>query len=72
MAPVVKTVPAGAGGKRQEFGPWVRKTPCRRPWQPTPVRLPGESHGQRSMEGYNRGVAKSRTQLTWLSTHAHH
>ena len=22
-------------------------------WQPTPVFLPGESHGQRSLEGYN-------------------
>ena len=26
--------------------------PWRREWQPTPVFLPGESHGQRSLEGY--------------------
>ena len=26
--------------------------PRRRKWQPTPVILPGKSHGQRSMEGY--------------------
>ena len=30
---------------------WVRKTPWRRKWQPTPVLLPGKSHGQRSLEG---------------------
>ena len=27
------------------------KIPCRRKWQPTPVFLPGESHGQRSLTG---------------------
>ena len=36
--------------KRLRFDPWVRKTPWKRPWQPTPVFLPGESHGQRSQE----------------------
>jgi len=34
------------------FDPWVRKIPCRRKWQPTPVLLPGKSHGQRSLAGY--------------------
>ena len=33
--------------------PWVGKSPWRRAWQPTPVFLPGESHGQRSLEGYS-------------------
>ena len=28
------------------------KIPWRRKWQPTPVFLPGESHGQRSLAGY--------------------
>ena len=32
--------------------PWVRKIPWRRKWQPTPVFVPGESHGQRSLAGY--------------------
>ena len=27
--------------------------PWRRAWQPTPVFLPGKSHGQRSLTGYN-------------------
>ena len=32
---------------------WVGKIPWRRKWQPTPVFLPGESHGQRSLAGYS-------------------
>ena len=39
--------------KRNGFDPWVGKIPWRRAWQPTPVFLPGESHGQRSLVGYN-------------------
>ena len=29
------------------------RSPWRRKWQPTPVFLPGESHGQRSLAGYS-------------------
>ena len=35
------------------FHPWIGKIPWRRAWQPTPVFLPGESHGQRSLVGYS-------------------
>ena len=38
---------------RCRFNPWVRKIPWRRAWQPTPVFLPGEYHGQRSLAGYS-------------------
>ena len=38
---------------RSGFDPWVGKIPWRRKWQPTPVFLPGESHGQRSLVGYS-------------------
>ena len=38
---------------RPGFDPWVRKILWRRKWQPTPVLLPGKSHGQRSMVGYS-------------------
>jgi len=31
----------------------VGKNPWRRAWQPTPVLLPGESRGQRSLVGYS-------------------
>ena len=37
--------------KRDGLDPWVGKIPCRRKWQPTPVLLPGEAHGQRSLVG---------------------
>ena len=33
------------------FYPLVRKIHCRRKWQPTPVFLTGEFHGQRSLVG---------------------
>ena len=39
--------------KRCGFDPWVRKIPWRRAWQPIPVFLPEESHGQRSLVGYS-------------------
>ena len=39
--------------KRCGLDPWVRKIPGRSAWQPTPVFLPGESHGQRSLAGYS-------------------
>ena len=35
------------------FHPWVRKIPWKRRWQPTPVLLPGKSHGLRSLVGYS-------------------
>ena len=39
--------------RRPGFDPWVKKIPWRREWQPTPVFLPGKSHGQRSLVGYS-------------------
>ena len=39
--------------RSQGFDLWVSKIPWRRKWQPTPVFLPGESHGQRRLAGYN-------------------
>ena len=39
--------------KRCGFDPWLRKIPWRRKWQPIPVFLPGESHGQRSLVDYS-------------------
>ena len=39
--------------RRCLFNPWVRKILWRRKWQPNPVFLPGESHGQRHFMGYS-------------------
>ena len=57
-----KVLPGGASGeepicqcwnhRRLRFDPWVGKIPWRRAWQPTPIFLPGESHGQRSLASY--------------------
>ena len=35
------------------FDPGVGKIPWRRKWQPTPIFLPGEFQGQRSLAGYS-------------------
>ena len=44
----------GEGEKyRPGFDPGVGKILWRRAWQPTPVFLLGESHGQRSLAGYS-------------------
>ena len=64
--------PGGANGKepayqcrklkRYWFDPCVGKIPWRKVWQPIPVFSPGESHGQRSLEGYSpRGRTESDT-----------
>ena len=42
---------AGATGDTVSI-PRSGRSPWRRAWQPTPVFLPGESHGQRSLVGY--------------------
>ena len=39
--------------RRPGLDPWVGNIPWRWKWQPTPVFLPRESHGQSSMVGYN-------------------
>ena len=49
-AQMVKRLPAM---QRPGFNPWVGKISWRRKWQPTPVFLPGKSHGWRSLVGYS-------------------
>ena len=50
MALAVNNPPANTGDIKEE---WVRKISRRRKWHPTPVFLPGEPHGQRSLVGYS-------------------
>ena len=47
---VVKNLPVV---QEMQVQSWVRKISWRRSWQPTPVFLPGEPRGQRSLTGYN-------------------
>ena len=49
--------------KRLGFNPWIGKIPWKRAWQPTPVFLPGESHGQRRLAGCG---PQGRKEWTWL------
>ena len=56
----VKSLPTTQGMQEMWVDPWVRKMPWRKEWQPTPVFLPREFHGQRSLssgyspQGHNR------------------
>ena len=54
--------------RRPAFSPWVGKIPCRRAWQPTPIFLPGESYGQRSLVNYSPGSCKELDLIERLST----
>ena len=54
---------------RPGFDPWVRKSPWRSAWQPSPVFLPGEPYGQRSLAGYSPWGC--RVEHDWASGHAH-
>ena len=56
--------------RRSRFCPWVRKILWRREWQPTPVFLLGELHGQRSLAGYSPWGGKKSDMTEWL-THTH-
>ena len=54
LALMVKNPPTNARDiKRRRFNPRVREIPWRRKWQPTPLFLPGESFGQRSVVDYS-------------------
>ena len=55
--------------RRLGFDPWVGKIHWRRKWQPTPVFLRGESHGQRSLAGYSPWGHKE-SDMTEVTQHA--
>ena len=56
VALLVKNLPVNAGDIRDAgLIPGIGKISWRKEWQPTPVFLPGESHGQRSLAGYSSG-----------------
>ena len=49
------------------FSPWVRKIPWGREWQATPVFLPGEFQGLRSLVGCSPWGCKESEMTEWLS-----
>ena len=50
VAQLVKNLPPM---QEAGFNPWFGRIPWRREWQPTPVSLPGEFHGQSCLAGYS-------------------
>ena len=71
---MVKNPPANAGDIRdQDSIPGSGRSPGGGAWQPTPVFLPGESHGQRSLTGYSPWghKASDTKRLTHTHTHTH-
>ena len=56
--------------RRPGFEPRVGKIPWRREWLPTPMFLPGESHGQRSLAGYSSWGCKD-VRHNWMTKHTH-
>ena len=66
---VVMDLPANARRhKSRGFDPSVGKTPWRRAWQPTPIFLSGELHGQGSLVGYSSWGRKA-SDMTEKSEH---
>ena len=53
--------------RRHGFEPWIGKVPWRREQLPTPVSLPGEFHGQRSLVGYCPWVVQQRVRHDWTT-----
>ena len=68
---VVKNPPGNAGDARDRLNPWVWKISWRRKWQPTPVFLPGEFYGQRSLADCSPWGHKELDTTEQLSTHVH-
>ena len=69
--------PSGSHGRaclqcrRPGFNSWVGKIPWRRKWQPTPVFLPGKSHGPQSLVGYHPWGRKESDTTERLHFHFH-
>ena len=68
MAQAVKASAYNAG----DPGSIPRSGRGRRKWQPTPVLLPGESHGWKSLVGYNTWGRKESDTTEQLHFHFHY
>ena len=69
---VLTKLPASAGATGDaSLIPGSGRSPRRRKWQPTPVFLPGESHGQRSLVSYSPWSRKESDTTEHTHTHTH-
>ena len=64
MAQTVKNLTAK---QETQFWSWVGKIPWRREWQPIPVFLPGEFHGQKSLVDYSTWGLKESDRIEQLT-----
>ena len=70
MSQMVKNPPAM---RRPGFDPWAGEDPLEKDMATTPIFLPGESHGQKSLVGYSPGGCKevdTMEQLSWHTSHS--
>ena len=74
---ILPDFPSGSGSKKKKTAcnvgdlhwiPELGRSPWRRKWQPTPVFLPGEPQGQRSLMGYSPWGCKESDMTEQLST----
>ena len=56
--------------RTHRFNPWVGKISWRRKWQPTPVFLPGKSHGWWNLAGYSPWSCKELDMTEQLHFHS--
>ena len=68
MAQTVKHLSTMRETKVRSLG-W--EDPLEKEWQPTPVLLPGESHGRRSLVGYSPWGRKESDMTKPLHVHIH-
>ena len=69
---MAKNLPAKNLCRRPRFLPWVGKILWRREWLSTPVFLPGESHGQRSLKSYSLWGLKESNMTEGLTHNTDH
>ena len=63
---MVKNPPTDVGDARDMGSIPVRKIPWSRKWQPTPVFLPGKTHGQRSLAVFHLWGHREADMTEWL------
>ena len=70
IAQQVRNPPATEEIQESSFDPWVGKIPGGGKWQPTPVLVPEQSHGQRSLAG-DSPWGRTESDTAEATEHAH-
>ena len=70
VAQMVKRLPTRTECRTPGFNPWVGRISWRRKWQPTPVFLPGKSHGWRNLVRL-QSMGSQRVRHDWATSLTH-